>query len=163
LDDDSSHLRPPQKPKSNFFDLELDPKRSELTRPPSLLRTTEWGGLTVLSLIASLTFPHYFVTVLLWMAGLNASGLLWVSHLSEAGRKRLRDFEREFAEGHALEEKGQFAKAAAFYQALAPRYSDYPKIAEIALRQAEKVLKEHPAKARAAKKAAAKPRRRSRP
>jgi hypothetical protein len=139
----------PRPPKNTFFDLELDPKRAELTRPASLLRTTEWGGLTVLSLIASLTFPPYFVTVLLWMAGLNASGLLWVSHLGEVGRRRLREFEREFADGHALEEAGKFAQAVTFYQALAPRYADYPKIAEIATRRADKVLQEHPVHARA--------------
>jgi hypothetical protein len=151
------------RPKSAFFDLELDPKRAELTRPASLLRTTEWGGLTVLSLIASLTFPPYFVTVLLWMAGLNASGLLWVSHLGEAGRRRLRDFEREFAAGHDLEEAGKFAEAVAFYQALAPRYSDYPKIAEIATRRADKLLQEHPPRFRSKPaKPKAKPKRKGR-
>ena len=137
----------PRPIKGKFFDLELDPKRAELTRPASLLRTTEWGGLAVLSLIASLTFPPYFVTVLMWVAGLNAGGLLWVSHLGENGRRRLREFESEFAKGHALEEAGRHTEAISFYQALAPRYADYPKIAEIATRRAEKVMKEHPLRA----------------
>jgi hypothetical protein len=92
------------------------------------------------------------------MAGLNASGLLWVSHLGEAGRRRLRDFEREFADGHALEEAGKFAQAVTFYEALAPRYADYPKIAEIATRRAAKLLQEHPLRARSkAAKAPSKP------
>lgn len=153
----------PKQPSDNvFFDLELDPKRAELTRPASILRTTEWGGLTLLSLIASLTFPPYFVTVLL-VAGLNAGGLLWISHLDANGRRRLREFEREFADGHAMEEAGQFEKAVGFYRALAPRYADYPKIAAIATQRAEKIELEHPAgKAKApvrVKKAAAKPKR----
>jgi hypothetical protein len=147
----------------NFFDLELDPKRAELTRPASLMRTTEWGGLAVLSLIASLTFPPYFVTVLLWVAGLNAGGLLWVSHLGEAGRRRLREFEREFAEGHAMEEAGHYGEAVAFYKALAPRYADFPKIADIAVRRAEKVLKEHPPHGPGHAKPAAKPKRKGAP
>lgn len=135
----------PKRPSDNvFFDLELDPKRAELTRPASILRTTEWGGLAVLSLIASLTFPPYFVTVLMWVAGLNASGLLWVSHLDANGRRRLREFEREFAEGHTLEERGDLVQAVAFYRDLAPRYADYPKIADIAVKRAEKILAEHP-------------------
>ena len=157
----------PKRPSDNvFFDLELDPQRAELTRPASILRTTEWGGLAVLSLIASLTFPPYFVTVLL-VAGLNAGGLLWVSHLDANGRRRLREFEREFSDGHALEEAGDFKGAAAFYRSLAPRYADYPKIAAIASQRADKVVAEHPepsfkpkVKPRAkAKKAPAKPQR----
>ena len=114
-----------------FFDLERDPKRAELTRPRSLLRSTEWGGLTLLSLLASWAFPPYFVSIMA-LAFLNAGGLFWVTHLSEAGRLRLRQFEREFAVGHALEEAGDFARAAAVYAALLPRYADQPKIAEIA-------------------------------
>ncbi len=149
----------PKRPSDDvFFDLELDPKRAELTRPASILRTTEWGGLAVLSLIASLTFPPYFVTVLL-VAGLNAGGLLWISHLDANGRRRLREFEREFADGHAMEEAGDFEKAAAFYSELAPRYADYPKIAAIASQRAEKVRAEHPQAPVRPKKRAAKPKR----
>lgn len=144
-----------------FFDLERDPKRAALTRPASLLRSTEWGGLTLLSLLLSWAFPPYFVTVMA-LAFLNAGGLLWVTHLSEAGRLRLRQFEREFAEGHALEQAGRYAEAAAAYEALAPRYHDQPKIAEIALRRVTHLKAEHPAAfkpLRSPKRAAVKPRR----
>lgn len=129
---------------SVFFDLEKDPKRAELTRPASMLRTTEWGGLTLLSLLATLAFPPYFISVMT-LAFLNAGGLLWVTHLSEAGRKRLREFEREFAQGHDLEERGEIRQAAAFYEALVPRYADHPKIAEIALRRVAHLKQSHPA------------------
>lgn len=144
---------------SAFFDLERDPQRAELSRPRSLLRTTEWGGLTLLSLLVSWAFPPYFVSVMT-LAFLNAGGLLWITHLSEAGRQRLREFEREFAQGHALEEAGKTGQAIAFYQALAPRYRDYPKIAEIALRRVEHLRAQASArgKAPAARKPAARKR-----
>lgn len=121
---------------SAFFDLERDPQRVALTRPGTLLRSTEWGGLTLVSLLATWAFPPYFVAVML-LAFLNAGGLLWVTHLNEAGRQRLREFEREFARGHALEESGDVAAAVALYSELAPRYQDYPLIAQIALRRVE--------------------------
>jgi hypothetical protein len=128
---------------TGFFDLETDKVRAELTRPSSMLRTTEWGGLTLLSLLASLAFPPYFVTVL-WVAFFNAGGLLWVTHLSESGRRRLREFEREFAKGHEMEEAGRYKEAAAAYAALVPRYADSPKIAEIATRRIEFLKLEQP-------------------
>ena len=138
-----------------FFDLERDPKRVALTRADTLLRTTEWGGLTLVSLMASWAFPPYFVAVML-LAFFNAGGLLWVTHLNEAGRRRLREFEAEFARGHALEEAGHWAQAAAYYADLAPRYQDHPKISQIALHRVEHLRQEHPAAFKAPK--AAKPR-----
>jgi hypothetical protein len=116
---------------SAFFDLERDPQRAALTQPRTLLKTTEWGGLTLLSLLLGWAFPPYFVSVMT-LAFLNAGGLLWVTHLSEAGRKRLRQFETEFAAGHALEQKGRLREAIAVYETLLPRYADTPKIAAIA-------------------------------
>jgi len=144
-----------------FFDLERDPQRLALTQPNTLLRSTEWGGLTLVSLLAYWAFPPYFVAVML-LASLNAGGMLWVSHLTEAGRQRLREFESEFSRGHALEESGQMAEAVSFYEGLAPRYQDHPHIAQIALRRAEYLRKNHPhaftkkAKARPSKARAAK-------
>jgi hypothetical protein len=134
--------KPPER-HSAFFDLERDPQRAELTRPPSLLRTTEWGGLTLLSLLLSWAFPPYFVSVMA-LAFLNAGGLLWITHLSESGRQRLRQFEREFAAGHSLEQHGHFQAAAAAYQALVPKYQDVPKIAQIAALRIEHLRAEHP-------------------
>ncbi len=128
---------------SAFFDLERDPNRAELTRPDSLLRTTEWGGLTLLTVLVSWAFPPYFVAVMT-LAFLNAGGLLWVTHLSEAGRQRLREFEREFAQGHALEEAGDFAGAVRVYGGLIGAYQDQPKIAEIAVRRIEHLKRSHP-------------------
>jgi hypothetical protein len=126
-----------------FFDLERDPQRAALTQPNTLLRTTEWGGLTLVSLLAYWAFPPYFVAVML-LASLNAGGMLWVSHLTEAGRQRLREFEAEFSKGHALEESGKMADAVAYYEGLAPHYQDHPNIAQIALRRADYLRKNHP-------------------
>jgi hypothetical protein len=126
-----------------FFDLERDPRRAALTRPNTLLRTTEWGGLTLVSLLASWAFPPYFVAVML-LAFFNAGGLLWVTHLNEAGRRRLREFEVEFSKGHAMEEAGQWSQAAAYYAGVAPRYQDHPQISRIALHRVEHLRREHP-------------------
>jgi hypothetical protein len=131
-------------PPSDLGGLEKDRQKAELYRPASILRTTEWGLLTVGSLLAGLLFPPYFVAVL-WLAFFNAGGLLWVTHLSETGRLRLREFEREFSEGHKHEEAGHFRLAAEFYAGLVPKYQDFPKIAEIASRRIEHLKREHPA------------------
>jgi hypothetical protein len=135
----------PQKPQTPVerVGLEKDRTKVELYRPASILRTTEWGLLTVTSLLAALAFPPYFIAVL-WSAFFSAGGMLWVTHLSESGRLRLKGFEREFSEGHSLEEAGQYQQACDFYAALAPKFQDYPKIAEIALRRIEYLKAEHP-------------------
>jgi hypothetical protein len=123
----------PEKPRdpSELPRIENDRARLELYRPASILRTTEWGLLTITSLVASFAFPPYFIAVL-WLAFFNAGGMLWVTHLSESGRLRLRDFEREFSQGHQMEEAGKFREAAEHYATLVPKYQDFPKIAEIA-------------------------------
>ena len=128
---------------SAFFDLEQDPERDAITRPASMLRSTEWGGLTLVSLLAGLAFPPYFFSVMA-LAFLNAGGMLWVTHLNEAGRKRLQEFESEFAQGHALEEAGDFSGAAALYSGLVPRYADQPQIVKIAVHRVAHLKQTHP-------------------
>jgi hypothetical protein len=128
---------------SAFFDLERDPERDAITRPASMLRSTEWGGLTLVSLLAGLAFPPYFFSVMA-LAFLNAGGMLWVTHLNEAGRKRLQEFEGEFARGHALEEAGDFSGASALYADLAPRYADQPQIVRIAVHRVAHLKQTHP-------------------
>lgn len=135
----------PEKPRTpvELSGLEKDRARLELYRPASILRTTEWGLLTITSLVASFAFPPYFIAVL-WLAFLNAGGMLWVTHLSETGRVRLREFEREFSLGHQMEEDGLFREAAAHYATLVPQYQDFPKIAEIAKRRIEHLKIQQP-------------------
>jgi hypothetical protein len=70
--------------------------------------------------------------VVLLLAFLNAGGLLWVTHLTEKGRKRLVEFEAQFRRGYTLEEKKKWKAAADYYASLVPQYLEFPKIAEIA-------------------------------
>jgi hypothetical protein len=120
------------------------------------MRTTEWGGLTMLSLLLASLFPPYFIQVLA-IAFLNAGGLYWVTHLSEKGRRRLIDFEHEFRKGYALEEAHDYKAAQAFYAALVARFQDVPSVAEVATRRIA-FLQEQTAKAKPAKKPAARKR-----
>jgi len=47
--------------KKQFFDLDPKGVSPDLYRPPTLMRTTEWGGLTMLSLLLASLFPPYFI------------------------------------------------------------------------------------------------------
>lgn len=135
----------PQKPKlrSRFFDVEKDRSRQEIYRPTSILRTTEWGLLTFTSLLVAWAFPPYFIQVLI-LAFFNAGGLFWVTYLSEKGRQRLREFEAEFSAGHKAEEAGHYKEAVKLYELLIPRFQDFPRIAEIAVRHIELLKKKFP-------------------
>ena len=128
--------------RSRFFDVEKDRGRQELYRPASILRTTEWGLLTFTSLLVAWAFPPYFIQVLI-LAFFNAGGLFWVTYLSEKGRQRLREFEAEFSVGHKKEEAGQYKQAIEIYAGLIPRFQDFPRIAEIAVRHIELLKKKN--------------------
>ncbi len=132
----------PPKLRSGFWGLDTG-KAQQLYRPHTLMRTTEWGGLTLVTLLSAFLFPPYFVAVL-GLAFLNAGGLLWVTHLSEKGRQRLLQFEAEFRKGFEQEQAGQYEKAAALYSSLVPRFQDFPKIAEIASHRVKYLQTEHP-------------------
>jgi hypothetical protein len=120
----------PPKLKPGFFDVD-PPSTQKLYQPPSMMKTTEWGGLTIVSLLASFLFPPYFIAVLT-ISFLNAGGLLWVTHLSEKARKALVEFEAEFRVGYQKEEAGKWKEAVAIYDALIPKYREFPKITQIA-------------------------------
>jgi hypothetical protein len=142
--EDSQKPKAQRGPKSRFFDVEKDRSRQELYRPASILRTTEWGLLTFTSLLVAWAFPPYFIQVLI-LAFFNAGGLFWVTYLSEKGRQRLREFEAEFSVGHKKEEEGHYKQAAEIYESLIPRFQDFPRIAEIAVRHIELLKKKFPA------------------
>jgi hypothetical protein len=149
----------PEQPERHrsFFDVESDRKREEIYRPPSILRTTEWGLLTVTSLLAALAFPPYFISALS-LAFFNAGGMLWITHLSERGRQRLKEFEKEFSEGHRLEEAGHFGEAIQHYSGLIPHFQDFPKIAEIARRRIDYLKAQKPSVSPRAKRRKKSPR-----
>ncbi len=156
-----SDMAPKKSKQEEFFSLERDPARLELSRRQSILRTTEWGLLTLGSLLAAAAFPPYFIQVL-WLAFFNANGLLWVTHLNELGRKRLLDFEREFSKGHTFEEKGHYADAVKIYEDLPKQFVDYPKFSEICASRVAYLRREHP-QAFGLKAAKARPTRKARP
>jgi hypothetical protein len=139
-------LPPKLKPGFLGLDTALSPEQQALYRPATLMRTTEWGLLTVTSLLSLFLFPPYFVTVLT-IAFLNAGGLLWVTHLTERGRQRLIEFEREFRKGYELEEAGDREAAIDCYEKLIPKYQDHPAIAEVAFRRIVFLNSSKPAKA----------------
>lgn len=133
----------PKKSSGGFFHLDREDDPRLAGGPKSLLKTTEWGLMTIASLLATFAFPPYFVTVMT-LAFLNAGGLLWVTHLSEKGRQRVRDFEEEFREGHRYEEAGQWVEAVGVYLALRPRYRDISQLVTLCDKRVAKLKKEHP-------------------
>ena len=128
---------------NRFFNLEKDRAKEALYRPPTLFKTTEWGLLTIVSMLAAFAFPPYFISVL-WLAFLNAGGLLWVTHLSEKGRESLKAFEVEFSVGHRKEEEGKYVDAVRHYETLIPKYEDIPQIAQIAHRRISFLKEKYP-------------------
>ena len=128
---------------NEFFGIGPDPVALNQVRPKSILRTREWGLMTIASLLASFAFPPYFITVMT-LAFLNAGGLLWVTHLSEKGRQRLRDFESEFREGHHYEEKEMWVEAVGIYLSLIPRYGDIAQLAALCQNRVDKIKKLQP-------------------
>jgi len=59
-----------------------------------MLKKEDWGGLTILSLLATIAFPPYFVH-LMAMAALTELGHLWSTRLDRLQKKRLIEFEKE--------------------------------------------------------------------
>ena len=110
--------------------------------PRSLLKTTEWGLLTVVSLLSSFAFPPYFLTVMT-LAFLNAGGLLWVTHLSEKGRARLKEFERDFRVGHSYEDQGKWVEAVGVYLTLIPRYEDVSQLVMLCEKRVQLIKTRH--------------------
>ncbi|HRU39200.1 MAG TPA: hypothetical protein P5511_04925 [Candidatus Goldiibacteriota bacterium] len=117
-------------------------KKDELLNiKKTLLKKEEWGLLTVLNLMLAAVFPAYFVNILL-ISFFTEIGHFWTTHLTEKGRMRLIEFEKEFRKGYELEKQGRKSEAVEYYSALIPKYSDHPKIAGIAASRIEQLKKE---------------------
>jgi hypothetical protein len=106
----------------------------------TLLKKEEWGLLTVLSLILASIFPIYFVNILI-ISFFTELGHFWTTHLTELGRQRLIEFEKEFRVGYDLEKAGKVKEAVEIYEAIIPRYSDHPKISGIAAGRIQELKK----------------------
>jgi hypothetical protein len=106
----------------------------------TLLKKEEWGMLTFLSLLLASVFPAYFVNILL-ISFFTELGHFWTTHLTEVGRQRLMEFEKEFRVGYDLEKEGRIKEAIKVYEALVPKYSEHPKISGIASRRMQELKK----------------------
>jgi hypothetical protein len=106
----------------------------------TLLKKEEWGLLTVLSLILASIFPLYFVNILI-ISFFTELGHFWTTHLTEVGRQRLIEFEKEFRVGYDLEKEGKIKEAVKIYEMLVPKYIDHPKISDIAARRIQEIEK----------------------
>lgn len=110
---------------------DLQKKDDLLNIRKTLLKKEEWGLLTVLSLLLASIFPVYFVNILL-ISFFSELGHFWTTHLTEVGRQKLIEFEKEFRVGYDLEKAGRTKEAIKAYEALVPKYADHPKISGIA-------------------------------
>lgn len=106
----------------------------------TLLKKEEWGLLTVLSLVLASIFPIYFVNILL-ISFFTELGHFWTTHLTELGRQKLIEFEKEFRVGYDLEKAGKTDEAIKTYESLIPKYSEHPKISGIAARRIQELKK----------------------
>ena len=119
---------------------DLGKKDELLNIRKTLLKKEEWGLLTVLSLVLASIFPMYFVNILL-ISFFTELGHFWTTHLTEVGRQKLIEFEKEFRVGYDLEKEGKIKEAIKVYETLIPKYSGHPKISEIALRRIQELEK----------------------
>lgn len=100
----------------------------------TMLKKENWGGLTIVALLAAYAFPPYFV-YLMTMAALTEFAHLWTTHLSEVDQQRFIEFEKEFREGYKLEKSGRIQEALQRYKKLEINYSDLPQACKLATLQ----------------------------
>lgn len=117
----------------------------EPLEPKTMLKKENWGGLTIVALLAAYVFPPYFV-YLMTMAALTEFAHLWTTHLSEVDQRRFIDFEKEFREGYKLEKSGSTREALRCYKKLEKSYADLPQASKLATLQIRKLSKTPPAK-----------------
>lgn len=94
-------------------------------QPTTMLKKEDWGGLTILNLLAVIAFPPYF-TYLMTLAALTATGMLWTTRLSRQEQDRFIEFEKEFRGGYKLGKAGKPREALELYRKLQKKYSDSP-------------------------------------
>ncbi len=100
----------------------------------TMLKKEDWGGLAILSLLATIAFPPYFVH-LMTMAALSELGHLWSTRLDRLQKDRLVEFEKEFRKGYQKEKAGDVAGALAWYRKLEKEYEDLPQASKLAMLQ----------------------------
>lgn len=100
----------------------------------TMLKKEDWGGLTIVSLLATIVFPPYFVH-LMTLATLTELGHLWTTRLDRLQRDKLVEFEKEFRKGYQMEKAGNAAGALAWYRKLEKQYADLPQASKLATLQ----------------------------
>lgn len=103
-----------------------------------MLKKEDWGGLTIVALLATYIFPPYFI-YLLTMAALTEFAHLWTTRLSRQDQEKFIDFEKEFRKGYKLEKAGDRQGALVWYRKLEKEYADLPQASKLALLQIEKL------------------------
>jgi hypothetical protein len=97
----------------------------------TMFKKEDWGGLTVLNLLAAYALPPYFI-YLMTIAALTASGYLWTTRLTRVEQERFIEFEKEFRKGYKLEKAGRVKDAVKWYQKLEKLYADLPQASKLA-------------------------------
>jgi hypothetical protein len=100
----------------------------------TILKKEDWGGLTIVALLAAYVFPPYFI-YLMTMAALTEFAHLWTTKLSREEKDRFIEFEKEFRKGYKLQKEGKTKAALAWYHQLEMRYADLPQGAKLATLQ----------------------------
>jgi len=113
--------------------------------PKTMLKKEDWGGLTILSLLAAYAFPPYFI-YLMTMAALTEFAHLWTTRLSRVDQEKFIEFEKKFREGYKLEKAGRLKEAIRWYRNLEKNYSDLPQAGKLATLQIRKLEKPQPKK-----------------
>jgi len=103
-----------------------------------MLKKEDWGGLTILSLLAVFAFPPYFIH-LMTMAALSEFAHLWTTHLDTVAQAKFVEFEKKFRKGYQMEKAGDKAGALAWYRALEKEYSALPQAEKLATLQIRKL------------------------
>lgn len=99
-----------------------------------MLKKEDWGGLTIVSLLATIAFPPYFVH-LMTMAALTELGHLWTTRLDRLQGGKLVAFEKEFRKGYQMEKAGNLSGALAWYRKLEKQYEELPQASKLATLQ----------------------------
>jgi hypothetical protein len=109
----------------------------------TILKKEDWGGLTIVALLAAYAFPPYFI-YLMTMAALTEFAHLWTTKLSREERERFIEFEKEFRKGYKLQKEGKISEALVWYRKLEKRYADLPQGAKLATLQIRQLTEKKP-------------------
>ena len=115
--------------------------------PQTMLKKEDWGGLTIVALLAAYAFPPYFI-YMMTMAALTEFAHLWTTRLTRVDQERFIEFEKEFRKGYKLEKAGQKKEALRLYQKLEKSYADLPQAGKLATLQIRRLTKAPPPKAK---------------